>query len=245
MLALDARKGADLARWARSLPAKPSAILILSAHWQASPPTLSSTRTGTPLIYDFSGFDEALYRVQHPCPPLPEALATRILTALAPFSPRRSDRGLDHGAWVPLRHLDPEAQIPTAQLSMPRSMSERELVALGRALAPFRDEGVWILGSGNLTHNLGRLDFSDRAPPERWAVEFDRWTEERLRAGDLDGIVHARTRAPAFSIAHPTDEHWRPLLVALGAGEDALDRITFPVTGFEYGNLSRRCVHIG
>lgn len=241
LLALDPVKGADLARWAESIPT-PRAILTISAHWEASPPTLSSDRAGTGLVYDFYGFPARLYRVRHETPPATE-LAAR-LDALIPGL-RRSERGLDHGAWVPLRHLDPGAAIPTIQISMPRTMSYRELFALGRALAPLRDEGVWILASGNLTHNLRRLDVTDRALPESWASEFDAWVEGSLLARDVDALLDAPARAPGFALAHPTDEHYRPLLVALGAAADDLARISFPVRGFEYGNLSRRSVQIG
>jgi 4,5-DOPA dioxygenase extradiol len=241
-MALDAGKGADLSRWARRMQA-PAAYLMISAHWQDTPIQLSSTQP-TELVYDFYGFPDELYRVRHDAPAA-SWLADRIEAILGSGQVRRSARGLDHGAWTPLRHFDPEARVPVLQVSMPQTMSPSELVAMGRSLAPLRDEGVFLLGSGNLTHNLRRLDFSDRRGPDAWAVEFDTWVEEALRRGDVDALADMDARAPAARLAHPTDEHYRPLLVALGAAGDDLKRLDFPVTGFEFANLTRRSVQMG
>jgi 4,5-DOPA dioxygenase extradiol len=238
-LALEA--GEDLRRWRRELP-EPSAILVVSAHWQDAPITLSATRP-TELVYDFYGFPRALYQVRHDAPPAPE-LASKVEGLLLGQETARSSRGLDHGAWVPLRHLDPEAQVPVLQLSMPATATPKELVDLGASLQPLRDEGVWILCSGNLVHNLRQISF-DPAPAPSWAVEFDAWVEECLSRGDVDALCDHRQRGPGSRMAHPTDEHYRPLLVALGASGSDLRRVRYPIAGFEYGSISRRAVSFG
>jgi 4,5-DOPA dioxygenase extradiol len=241
-LALDAVKGADLAAWREEL-GTPGAILMISAHWEDAPLTLSST-TPSELVYDFYGFPPPLYRVRHDAPPAAE-LAKRLEALFPKGEVVRSSRGLDHGAWVPLRHLDPEARIPTLQLSMPATMRPDELLTLGRRQAPLRDEGVWIVGSGNVVHNLRQIDFSDRSPPPMWAMEFDRWVEECLATQDVDALADHRRKGPGSTMAHPTDDHYRPLLVAIGAAEGELSQVSYPVTGFEFGSISRRCISFG
>lgn len=241
-LALDRVKGADFVAWRKEL-GTPASILMISAHWEDAPLTLSSTRSSE-LVYDFYGFPPPLYRIRHDHPLAPE-LADRVEAILPKGQVKRSERGLDHGAWVPLRHLDPEAAIPTLQLSMPATMRPDELVALGRQLAPLRDEGVWIVGSGNVVHNLRQVDFSDRSPPPMWAMEFDHWVEECLAAGDVDSLADHRRKGPGSMMAHPTDDHFRPLLVAIGAAEGDLAAVDYPITGFEFGSISRRCISFG
>ncbi|WP_394847303.1 dioxygenase [Pendulispora brunnea] len=243
LLALDAEKGAELSAWAMTLPRRPSAVLVVSAHWEDAPVTLSSTRNGTPLVYDFYGFPEPLYQVRHDAPAAPE-LATEVTKRLASWGPRASDRGLDHGAWTVLTHLDPEARLPTLQLSMPHSASMKELLALGRALSPLRDQDVWILGSGNITHNLRRLQRDGTDAPVAWAAEFDAWATETLSSGDLDALCDPK-RAPGWALAHPTPDHYRPLVVAAGAAGDDATKVRFPIVGFEFGSLSRRSVEFG
>ena len=243
LLALDRVKGGDLTRWADALPRRPSAVLVISAHWERAPATLSSTRAGTGLVYDFSGFPRPLYEVRHDAPVAPE-LAKDVIRLLESWRPEASDRGLDHGAWTPLRHFDPEATLPTLQLSMPYSASMPELVALGRALAPLREKDVWIVGSGNVTHNLRRLERDGSKVSTSWATEFDAWVVEALSAGDIDALCNAE-RAPGWALAHPTPDHYRPLLVALGAAGSDVTTIRFPIVGFELGTLSRRSVEFG
>jgi 4,5-DOPA dioxygenase extradiol len=238
-LAVNAARGAPLRAWAASLP-RPRAFLFVSAHFERAPLTIGA-ETARELLYDFTGFPPELYRVRYPAPGAPE-LAERVAALLAHLAPLRSERPLDHGVWTPLVHLAPAADVPVLELSMPRPWSARELFELGRALAPLRAEGVWILGSGNLVHNLGRLD-PDEAPPPAWAVEFDAWIADVLRRRDWDALIGYRERAPALRLAHPTEEHLRPLLVAAGAGADG--PVSFPVEGWEWGSLSRRCVQLG
>ena len=241
-LALDAVKGGDLARWAAEWPAI-QAILVISAHWEAAPPTLGATRP-VPLIYDFSGFPAALYQLTYAAPGAP-ALADRVAALLGGAVRRAPERGLDHGAWVPLKWLRPAADLPVLQLSLPGD-DPAVLFDLGRRLAPLRREGVLVLGSGNVVHNLRRLDFKPDAATPAWAQDFDAWVAERLQSGDVDGLLQYATR-PEARIAHPTVEHFSPLLVAAGAawGAGGGDAVRFPVAGFEYGSIARRVVQFG
>ena len=244
-VALDPDKGAAWRAWGEALP-RPRGVLAVSAHWY-EPRLATGTERTAPLIYDFSGFPDALYRVQYAAPGAPE-LAVRVHELLrARGVARVEQRGLDHGVWTPLVHMFPDADVPVLQISIPSNASWSELLDLGRALAPLRDEGVLVLGSGNATHNLRRMR-PDGTAPEAFASELDAWLAETLPRHDVDGLLEAQTRAPAFRENHPTEEHFVPLLVALGAGgfgDDRDARVTFPVTGFEYGNLSRRAVQIG
>lgn len=235
LLATDEVRGAPLRAWGAKLP-RPTAILVVSAHWRTRGPTVGATETLS-LVYDFGGFPEELYRLKYPAPGAPE-LAERVVALTG--ATRATARGLDHGVWVPLLHLFPEADVPVLQLSLP---VDRDPYDLGRALAPLREEGVLVLGSGVLVHNLGAVDWTEAKARAKWATDFDRWVADALLRGDHDALKAWR-RAPGASLAHPTDEHFTPLLVAAGAaGTDA--PVTFPVEGFEYGTLSRRCVQFG
>jgi 4,5-DOPA dioxygenase extradiol len=240
LLALDRELGEPLRRWGEAL-GKPRAILALSAHWEDAPLTFGATET-VPLIYDFSGFPQELYQVRYPAPGAPW-LADRVDALLTGREPRRSTRGLDHGVWTPLVHLYPDADVPVLQLSMPRPFSSADLFELGRALAPLRDEAVLVLGTGNITHNLRRLDWQAEAPTPAWAVEFDAWIKDVLERRDFDALVRYESRAPQLRLAQPTDDHLRPLLVAAGAG--ANESVRFPIEGWEYESLSRRSVEFG
>lgn len=241
-LATDPLKGAELRAWAASMP-EPRAVLVASAHWQRSPPCLGAVAPRE-LIYDFYGFPEALYRLRYPAPGAPE-LAQEVKALLdardLPWE-AAPERGLDHGAWVPLLHMYPEARVPVLQLSQPAAASPAEFFTLGRALAPLRERGVLILGSGNLTHNLRALDWSGDAPPPSWAQAFDAWCRDTLAARDFDALLAYRAQAPGRIQAHPTEEHFTPLLMAAGAASEHCRSVVFPVEGFEYGSLSRRCV---
>jgi 4,5-DOPA dioxygenase extradiol len=239
MTALDPEKGGEWTRWGASL-GKPRAVLVVSAHWEEGPASLGPTRP-TDLIYDFYGFPDELYALRYDAPLAPW-MADRVETLLASHggSQREEERGLDHGAWVPLRSMFPKADVPVLGLSLPTDKPAR-LLELGRALAPLRDEGVLILGSGNATHNLRRIDMAARGTPS-WAGEFDAWLAEALAKRDLDALATWRQRAPGAAIAHPTVEHFSPVLVAAGATADAGGAVTFPISGFEGGSISRRCV---
>lgn len=239
MLIDDALWVSELASWARALP-RPRAILIISAHWEARPITLGATTTA-PLVYDFSGFPERFYQVKYPSPGAPE-LALRVSELLAATGTRvaSSNRGLDHGAYVPLSCMYPAADVPVLQLSMP-GLASGALLELGRALTPLRDEGVLIVGSGFLTHNMS---FAFRRGTPAWAREFDAWAAEALTAHDLDALGDVWGRGPAARTALPTVEHFAPLLVAAGAAPN--EHVTFPITGWWMdGAFTRRSAQMG
>ena len=234
----------QLAAWSAELP-RPTAILMVSAHWEDAPVTLGATRT-VPLVYDFGGFPEHYYRVLYPAPGAPE-LAARVRGLLdGPGSAvhEAPDRGLDHGAYVPLVEMYPDADIPVLQISMP-TLDPVGLYELGRRLAPLRDAGVLIVGSGFFTHNLREMTFGsavDEAPA--WSKEFDAWGRETLAAGDVDALLNFRSAAPAARHAHPRIEHFAPLFVTLGAGEFDLDTQRTVIDGF-WGGLAKRSIQLG
>ena len=242
-MALDRTAGADFARLARALP-KPRAVLVVSAHWLDAPATIG-TRSRRELMYDFSGFPAELYRVRYEAPAAADIAAE--LQAMAPSLARADERPWDHGVWVPLVHMFPAADVPVLQVSVPYRWSPRQLFALGQQLAPLRERGVLVLGSGGMVHNLGRLDWNGGAEPPAWATNFEGWTRERLRTGDVDGLLAYREKAPDLQLAHPTDDHFLPLLVAAGAaaGAGTAPPATFPIEGFEFGSLSRLAVRFG
>lgn len=218
----------ELASWARGMP-KPRAILMVSAHWEQRPTTIAATRT-VPLVYDFFGFPQRYYKTQYPAPGAPD-LAERVRGLL---QKQRLDimeepgRGLDHGAYVPLVAMYPDADVPVLQISMP-GLDARGLFELGRALAPLRDEGVLIFGSGFLTHNM-RYAFRPGTP--EWAKEFDAWAADALSRFDIDALVNFQECAPAAGMALPTWEHYAPVLLAAGAVGEQQPRITYPITGW-------------
>lgn len=199
---------------------RPRALLVVSAHWETATPTVS-TATSPETIYDFRGFSPELYTLRHPAPGAPD-VAEEVAAALADagLPCARSDRGLDHGAWIPLKLMNPEADIPVLQLSIVHGGSPALHVALGAALAPLRDKGVLILASGSMTHDLksfftGRPGLDDPAPD--WVSAFGDWTAERVEAGDVAALVDYRARGPHAARNHPTEDHILPLHVALGA----------------------------
>lgn len=228
MLLDDAEWTGQLAAWAKAMPV-PKSVLMVSAHWENRPATLGATET-VPLVYDFYGFPEKFYRTKYAAPGAP-ALADRVKELFARRGIAVTDdpeRGLDHGAYVPLAAMYPEAKVPVLQLSMPGLVPE-ELFALGRALAPLREEGVLIFGSGFLTHNM-RCAFKKGTPA--WAREFDAWAEDALSRFDADALLDFRRKAPGADTALPTWEHYAPVLVAAGAASEAAVATTFPITGW-------------
>lgn len=242
MLLDDAAWMGELHRWAQDLP-RPKAILMVSAHWEAQPATLGATRP-VPLVYDFYGFPARYYQVTYAAPGAP-ALAARVRALLGAAGSVRDDpsRGLDHGAYVPLVAMYPQADVPVLQLSLP-TLEATALLQLGRALAPLRQEGVLLVGSGFLTHNLRAYDPRPGAPTPAWAADFDAWVADALTRRDLDALADYRARAPGLRQALPTHEHFAPLLVAQGAAFDAPPP-TYPITGFLAGSLTKRSVQFG
>lgn len=225
---------------------RPTGILIVSAHWEEAPLAISNPGAATPLIYDFSGFDPKFFRMTYPSPD-----ATRLLEqvdqALGPGRrPVQTSRGLDHGAWVPLRVMYPDADIPVLQLSVP-THDPQALIDLGARLAPLRELGVLIIGSGFMTHGLpflSRENWMGVGAPPSWSVDFDEWARELLAAGDVDALSRYRSEAPGMPYAHPTVEHFVPLFVSLGAGGDPQAAPQTEIDGFFMG-LSKRSLSMG
>ena len=238
-LADDPTWPAELARWSADLP-RPRRVLIVSAHWEADPVTLSST-SGAPLVYDFWGFPQKYYDVRYDAPAAGE-LARDVEALLRGVVPVRRDeeRGLDHGAYVPLVEMYPEADLPVLQLSMP-TLDPARLFELGRRLAPLRQDGTLIVGSGFTTHNLRWFDPSAPAdaPPPSVSAEFDQWAAETVAAGDVDQLIDFLHRAPAVRQAHPRTEHWAPLYLSLGAAAGGGLESTTAIDGFWHG-MSKR-----
>ncbi len=229
----------ELAAWSAALP-RPKAILMVSAHWQTAPMAIGATRT-VPLVYDFYGFPQRYYEVTYPAPGAPELAAT--VKALMPDGEPvldRPARGLDHGAWVPLLAMYPDADVPVLQMSMP-DLDPAHLFALGRRLAPLRDEGVLIVGSGFMTHGLPFIaEYWDGRPgAPQWSRDFDAWAAEALARGDLDTLFAFRDKAPGMPFAHPTVEHFAPLFVALGAAARPDEAPRTAIEGYFLG-LSKR-----
>lgn len=238
----DAAWMAQLARWAAELP-RPTAIAMISAHWEQRPVTLGATRT-VPLVHDFYGFPQRYYQTRYPAPGAPD-LAGRVgelLTAKGIAFTRDENRGLDHGAYVPLVAMYPQADIPVLQISMP-SLDVDELFAMGQALAPLRSQGVLLFASGFLTHNMA---YAFKSGIPSWAHEFDAWAKDAIGRFDVEALKRFRTVAPAANLALPTWEHYAPLLVAAGAAADVPPRVSFPITGFWMdGAFTKRSAQFG
>lgn len=233
--------GGELSAWSQELT-KPTAILIVSAHWESAPLTIGSTDPGTPLIYDFGGFAPKYYTIQYPAPGAPE-LAARITSLMGESVVQQSNRGLDHGAYIPLMKMYPDADIPVLQMSIPTYDPEK-LFALGKKLAPLRDEGVMIIGSGFLTHGLPFLkEFRIEATPPGWSTEFDLWAKEVLDRGAIDELMNYKALAPGMPYAHPTVEHFAPIFITLGASSQPDTAPTTAIDGYWMG-LSKRSFQV-
>ncbi len=220
---------------------KPKAILIVSAHWESAPISLTNSAANTPLVYDFSGFDRKFYEMTYNTPDA-SSLAAQV-AALMPKneSVHQSNRGLDHGAWVPLRVMYPNADIPVLQMSMPTS-DPGSLLEIGTRLQPLRDEGVLIIGSGFMTHGLPYLrDWSVDAKAPAWSSDFDHWAAEALAKGDIDSLAAFKDVAPGVRYAHPTVEHFTPLFITLGAAKQADASPETLIDGYFMG-LSKRSI---
>jgi 4,5-DOPA dioxygenase extradiol len=212
----------------------PKAVLVASAHWETPAPALNAVERNA-TIHDFTGFPKPLYELRYEPPGAP-ALAERAASLLAGAGLSVSvdaGRGLDHGAWVPLMLMYPGANIPALQLSVQSRAGAAHHIALGRALAPLREEGVLILGSGGFVHNLGAIDWNGGPEPE-WSRVFAEWTHQKLLARDEPALADYRMRAPRAAQAHPTEEHFIPLFVAYGAGGDKVERLHTSAT---FGSL--------
>ena len=229
----------QLFTWSQSMP-KPKGIVIVSAHWETAPPALSAPGAGTPLVYDFGGFAARYHQMTYPTPDAVE-LAIRVAAMMPDAEPlyQHPTRGLDHGAWVPLKVMYPYADVPVLQLSMPTHDPAR-LMALGRRLAPLRHEGVLVIGSGFMTHGLRfatREMFEHNVVPG-WSAEFDAWVADALERGDLDTLA-AFEKAPGMPYAHPTVDHFTPLFIALGAATDPEQPPRTVIDDFQFGFAKR------
>jgi len=231
----------ELSRWALAMP-KPRNVLIVSAHWEDAPLSLSAPGAATPLVYDFGGFDPLYYRLTYPTPDASD-LAARVAAAMPDGEPvhQHPTRGLDHGAWVPLMVMYPDADVPVLQLSLP-THDPAQLLDLGRRLHELRAEGTLVIGSGFMTHGLPfltREQFMNTGAPPTWSVEFDDWAAQALAVGDVETLSAYRQKAPGMPYAHPTVEHFTPLFVTLGAAQRADAPVTTTVDGYFFG-LSKR-----
>jgi len=223
----------------KTLP-RPKAIIVISAHWESTGGQVISLASHPETIHDFGGFPAALFEIQYPVPGAPaEAAQAAELLTQAGFEVRRSaTRGLDHGAWVPLRLMYPEADIPTAQISLRRGASPSENELMGKALRKLREDSVLIIGSGSLTHNLHAFrGESIEAEVPSWVHDFTAWMHTQLQANQREALLDYRAQAPFAVRNHPTDEHLLPLFVAMGAASDApkAERLH---ASYEYGVLA-------
>ena len=219
---------------------KPSAILIATAHFETRQPALTSD-AHPEMIYDFGGFPKALFEMQYPAPGSPQlaARAASLLGKAGITAVEAGDRGFDHGTWVPLKLMYPDADVPIVQISVQPGDSAAHHIAMGRALAPLREEGVLVMGSGSMTHNLGELFRGGReieSPTPAWVSEFGEWMHQRIESGAIDDVEHWAERAPNARRNHPSPEHFLPLPFAMGAaGERPAGRRVH--TSCEYGVL--------
>lgn len=233
---------AELFDWANNLP-KPTGIVVLSAHWEAAPARLSNPSAATPLVYDFGGFHPHYFTMTYPAPDASwlAAAVTGLFARRGRPSPVLDSRGLDHGAWVPLKVMYPDADIPVVQLSLP-SQDPHLLMTLGADLAELRQQGVLIIGSGFMTHGLPYLSAQAMMFNEipGWSADFDTWAEEILARADVNALLDY-FKAPGMPYAHPTVEHFTPLFVAMGAASNPEKPGQTVIDGFQMG-LAKRSV---
>jgi 4,5-DOPA dioxygenase extradiol len=229
--------GRELAALAARL-ARPAAIIVASPHWMSA--SLSVTASLHPeTIHDFGGFPPQLYKLKYPAPGSAEwsARAIKAFAAAGVEARAELDRGLDHGVWVPLMHMYPQADVPVIQVSLDPRHSARDQFELGRALAPLREAGALIIGSGSLTHNLYEWRGGETGP-QRYVVEFAEWIAQTLATDDIEALLDYRRRAPHAERAHPTDEHLLPLMFARGAAGDRAAVSRIAADDVRYGMLA-------
>jgi 4,5-DOPA dioxygenase extradiol len=230
------------AAFGRSIP-RPKAVLAVSAHWYV--PTTAVTIAPSPrTIHDFGGFPPELYRVRYPAPGDP-ALARQVGDLLAPLPVGLDDKwGLDHGTWSVLKHIFPEADIPVVQLSIDERQPPQFHYDLGRRLAPLREEGILVVGSGNIVHNLRLYAWGEEAPPFDWAARFEKRARELMIEGDQDKLIAYDKLGRDAQLSIPTPDHYLPLLYTLGLRQ-ANEPVSFPVEGIDGGSISMLAVQVG
>lgn len=219
---------------------KPDGIVVFTAHWESTIQKIGAPDTFD-TIYDFGGFSPELYKIKYPASGDAE-LAKEIQVLFQEQNiPSTIDqtRGLDHGAWTILQLLYPNADIPVVSLSVNRNLTPQEHYLIGKALSPLRKKNILIIGSGGTVHNLRRLRW-EASDTEEWALSFDRWIEDRLVSWDTEGLFGYEQDAPYAKEAVPTNEHFVPLILAMGAGEPG-NHATLLHRSYQYGSLSLRC----
>ena len=223
---------------------RPKAILSISAHWFVSG-TGVTISTAPRTIHDFGGFPRELYQVQYPAPGDPD-LAARVQTLLSPIPVRLDTHwGLDHGTWAVLCHVYPQADIPVVQLSIDETQPALFHYEIGRRIAPLREEGILIVGSGNIVHNLHAYAWGQHMPePYDWAIRFERTARELIAAGDYKPLVNYETLGPEAILSIPTPDHYLPLLYVIASKQNR-EGITFPVEGVDGGSISMLAVQVG
>lgn len=227
----------------KSLP-RPEAILCISAHWMTAG-TWVTEMQNPPTIHDFYGFPQALFDVQYPAPGGPEI--AREVVAAAPLHHIKTDShewGLDHGTWSVLRHMYPEADVPVLQLSLNMNEGPEYHFQLAKEIAKLRSKGVMIIGSGNIVHNLRRLDWSKNARAYDWAIEFDEWMKDKILKRDFKAIQNDFLKSEAGKLSNPTLDHYYPVLYALGAGHDD-EELKFEYEEIQNSSISMRSFRIG
>jgi 4,5-DOPA dioxygenase extradiol len=221
--------------WSRAMP-KPRAVVVVSAHWENAPLAISGAAAGTPLFYDFGGFDRRYYTLPYVTPDA-TALARRLAGTLGDTTQlhHHVDRGLDHGAFIPLMAMYPAADVPVVQLSMP-STDPAALLALGERLRSMRDEGILVIGSGAMTHSFTVFRRPELAGH---TAAFDEWTIDAVARSDVDALIDYRRKAPGAHVSHATPEHFVPLLLTMGASTTTGRSTHFGVDGSWFGNSIR------
>ena len=248
-MVMDSDRGEQYLKWRKQLWSShdqtgPELIIVVSAHWE-SRELILGTAESQDLIYDFYGFPEELYKIQYPGPGAPEDRSSlQQYLQKQGLTVHQEERGWDHGVWTPMYWLFPEANVPILQLSLP-SYTPAELFALGQHIANWMGsrKGVWLIGSGGLTHNLGAIDFSGGMEVPAPMQQFQDFIKKALEDGDDEALLNYRRTAPHAQINHPSQEHFLPLIVVVGAARTAAhNRIQYPLDGFELGSLSRTTV---
>lgn len=221
---------------------KPNAVMVVSAHWETKG-TYVSVNAQPKTIYDFGGFDDALFRIKYEPSGSPE-LARQVISHL-PFVKEDHQMGLDHGAWTVLKFIYPKADIPVFQLSIDFNQSPQQHFEMAQALRKMREKGVLIIGSGNIVHNLRLLDWKNiNAKTQDWAIEFDTTVKNKINSGDFKSLVNYNALGKAAQLSIPTADHYLPMLYTLGLASKE-EPVTYLYEGFQYANISMRCFKIG
>lgn len=243
MYAIEANRYADGWRQLGETLPRPQAILTISAHWYIDH-TAVTAMTQPRTIHDFYGFPQTLFDVHYPAPGSPE-LAQRVAQLLAPHEVRLDhDWGIDHGSWSVLRHLYPDADIPVVQLSLDASKPPAWHYALAKQLAPLRDEGILILGSGNIVHNLRQLNWSANTPAFDWAERFSEWVKRQLQNGDHEALINYLNEGEDARLSVPTPDHYLPLFYVIAQQQEG-EEVGFPIEGIDMGAIDMQAVTVG